>query len=88
MSDIKALEARIAARQQSLGSTVDELAGRLAPQALLEQNASALKARFAAVTTTDTGELRIDRIAIAAAAVAALVALRVWGGRRRKSRRG
>lgn len=87
MSDIQAIEARIAARQQRLGGTVDELASRVTPQALVEQGKDTLKARFAAATTTPQGDLRVERIAAAAAVVVALVALRVWGERRRRARR-
>lgn len=86
MSDIQAIEARIAARQQRLGGTVDELASRVTPQALMDQGKDTLKARFAAATTPE-GDLRVERIAAAAAVVVALVALRVWGERRRRARR-
>ena len=58
------------------------------PQALLKQNTDAVKARFAAATTTPDGELRVERIAAVAAAVVVVVALRSLGGRRRKRRRG
>ncbi len=88
MSEITTLEAQIAARQQRLSGTVDELAARMTPQALLEQNTHRLQSRISGWTTTPAGELRVDRVAAAAAVVAALVALRVWGGRRRRARRG
>lgn len=87
MSDIQAIEARIAARQKRLEGTVDELASRVAPQALLEQGKQTAMARFEAVAMTPQGDLRVERVAAAAAVVIALVALRVWGGRRRRARR-
>ena len=87
MSDIQAIEARIAARNERLGGTVDELAARVSPQALMEHGKDTLKARFAAATTTPQGDLRVERIAAAAAVVAAFVALRIWGERRRRARR-
>ena len=49
---------------------------------------SQAKAKFADLTTTPQGDLRVERIAAVAAAVVVVVALRVWGGRRRKRRRG
>ena len=85
---IEALQADVVAKRQSLAGTVDELAARVTPQALLKQNTDAVKARFAAATTTPDGELRVERIAAVAAAVVVVVALRVWGGRRGKRRRG
>jgi hypothetical protein len=53
----------------------------------MDQGKDTLKARFAAATTTPEGDLRVERIAAAAAVVVALVALRVWGERRRRARR-
>mgnify|MGYP000884498463 CR=1 FL=1 len=88
MSNIEALQADVAARRQALAGTVDELAGRLTPQALLRQNTEAAKSKFAELTTTPEGDLRVERVAAVAAAVVVLVALRVWGGKRRKRRRG
>ncbi len=85
---IDALQADVVAHRQRLAGTVDELAGRLTPQALLRQNTEAAKAKFADLTTTPQGDLRVERIAAVAAAVVVVVALRVWGGRRRKRRRG
>ena len=73
ITERKAIEARIAARQQRLGGTVDELASRVTPQALMDQGKDTLKARFAAATTTPEGDLRVERIAAAAAVVVALV---------------
>lgn len=88
MSTIDALQADVAARRQALAGTVDELAGRLTPQALLRQNTEAARTKFAELTQTPEGDLRVERVAAVAAAVVVLVALRVWGGRRRKRRRG
>jgi hypothetical protein len=88
MSNIEALQAEVAARRQALAGTVDELAARLTPQELMRRNTEAAKSKVAAFATTPAGELRVERIAAVAAVVVAVVALRVWGGRRRKRRRG
>ena len=62
MSSIDALQADVAARRAALAGTVDELAGRLTPQALIRQNTEAAKAKFADLTTTPEGDLRVERI--------------------------
>lgn len=88
MSDIAALQDKIAARQAALSGTVDELASRVTPAALLEQSRATLTQRVTAVTHTPEGDLRVERVAVIAGVVIALVVLRVWGGRRRRARRG
>lgn len=85
-ASIQALEADVAARRQRLAATVDELAGRVTPQALVAQQKEALRRRFVAATTTPEGELRVDRIAAVVAAVTLFLGLRIWSGRRRKRR--
>ena len=85
---IQALEADIAARRARLVRTVDELSARAAPQALVAQQRQVLEQRFASATRGPDGALRTDRIAAVAGVVVVLVALRVWGGRRRRARRG
>ena len=87
-NSIESLQADVVAHRQRLAGTVDELAARVTPQALLKQNTDLAKAKFAEFTTTPDGNLRVERIAAVTAAVVALVALRVWGGRRRARRRG
>lgn len=87
-NSIESLQADVVARRQRLAGTVDELAARVTPQALLKQNTEAAKAKIAQFATTPDGELRVERVAAVAAAVVAVIALRVWGGRRHKRRRG
>ena len=87
-TSIESLQADVTARRQRLAGTVDELAARVTPQALLQQSTDAAKAKVAQFTTTPDGQIRVERVATVAAAVVAVVALRVWGGRRRKRRRG
>lgn len=89
MSDsIEALQADVQARRQQLAGTVDQIAARVTPQALLQQNTEAAKAKIARFATTPSGDLRTERLAAVAAVVVGMIALRVWGGRRRKRRRG
>lgn len=86
-ASISELEADIAARRQRLARTLDELSGRAAPKALVEQQKQTLQARFADATTTPSGDLRVERIAAAVAVVAAVVIVRVVQARRRTKRR-
>jgi hypothetical protein len=76
------IEADIVAARGRLAGTVDELHARTAPQEIARRQVAAAKARFTAATRTETGELRIERIAAVAAAAAAVVALVVWRRRR------
>lgn len=79
---IAALEADIAARRERLTRTIDELAGRVTPQALVQQQKAQARARFVAATTTPEGDLRTERIAAFVTAAIAVVGLWVWLGRR------
>lgn len=88
MSDIQALEAQIAARQVRLSGTIDELASRVSPQSLLTQNVDLMKSRFATVARTEAGDLRVERVVAVVGVVVVAIALRAWGGRRRRARRG
>lgn len=83
---ISTLEADVAARRAKLAGTVDELIARARPQALIAQQKEALRQKVVGVVMTPEGDLRIERVAAAAGVVAALIALRVWGGRRRRRR--
>lgn len=83
---ISALEADISARRDRLAATIDELAGRVTPQALLQQQKDQARARFAAATTTPEGDLRTERIAaIVLAGVALIGAWFMLGRRGRRS---
>jgi hypothetical protein len=74
-----ALEADIEAARLHLAGTVDELAARATPRAILDRQLKAAKARVVAATTTPEGDLRMDRIvaiSLAAVALVGIVALR------------
>lgn len=88
MSNLETLQADVVARRQALAGTVDELASRLTPQALVRQNTEMIKDKIAKFATTPEGDLRVERIAAVTTLVVAVVALRIWSGRRRKRRRG
>ncbi len=80
---VKDLQAQIAASRERLAATIDELTTRAAPKALAARQAEVAKARFAAATTTPSGDLRTERIAAVAAAVAVLLVVRCLLKRRR-----
>ena len=77
------LQAQIAASWERLAATVDELTTRAAPRALAQRQAEVAKARFAAATTTPTGDLRTERLAAVAAAFVVLMVVRRLLKRRR-----
>jgi hypothetical protein len=81
-TSIPALEADIAARRERLARTIDELAGRVTPQALLQQQKRQARARFVAATTTPEGDLRTERIAAIVLAGVALIGAWIMLGRR------
>jgi hypothetical protein len=81
---IRELEADIAARRDRLARTVDELALRATPRAILQRQVEAAKARFVDATTTPEGDLRVERIAGAVAVVVVVVGLKVLLGRRHR----
>jgi hypothetical protein len=81
---ISELEADIAARRDRIARTVDELTARAQPKAIMQRQKDVAKARFADVTTTPEGDLRVERIAAAVAALTIVVVLVVV----RRSRRG
>lgn len=80
------LEAVIAQRRERLAATVDELVHRAQPKEIARRSVADAKVRFADATRTDEGELRTERIAAVAGAVAAFLAV-VYLLRRRRSRR-
>lgn len=77
------LERTIEQGRERLAATVDELVRRTRPKALAQQASDDLAGRFRAAIRTEDGQLRVERLAAAGAAVAAIVALLVW---RRRSR--
>ena len=81
-TSVASLEADIAARRARLAQTVDELARKAAPQAILKRQTDDVKARFAAATTTPEGDLRTERIAAVVLAGLALLSLVIIRRRR------
>jgi MYXO-CTERM domain-containing protein len=78
-----ALEADIEAARLRLADTVDELAARATPKAILRRQVEAAKARLVAAATTPEGDLRVDRIVAVGVAAAALIGLVAMRRRRR-----
>ncbi len=81
---IRELEADIAVRRDRLAGTVDELARKARPKAILQRQSEAARARIVGAVTTPEGDLRVERIAAAAAVVMLVVGLKVLLGRRRR----
>ncbi|GAA1808280.1 MAG: DUF3618 domain-containing protein [Actinobacteria bacterium] len=79
---VEQLRAEIAASRERLAGTIDELTTRAAPKALMQRQGEAAKQRFAAATTTPQGDLRTERLAAVAAAVAVLLVVRCMLRRR------
>ncbi|MCD4535734.1 DUF3618 domain-containing protein [Nocardioides sp. cx-169] len=73
------IEADIARQREALAETVDALQHRLDVKARAKGKAAELKER----ATTDTGALRPDLAATAAAGAALIIALVVWRRRHR-----
>ena len=76
------LRAEIAASRERVAGTIDELTTRAAPKALVQRQSEVAKQRFAAATTTPQGDLRTERLAAVAAAVAVLMTVRYLVRRR------
>lgn len=83
--DPAAIEAEIARRREHLAATVDELVERANPRALASRGVEDARGRLRAAVFTPTGELRTERVAAVAAAVAVLVLLRTLVRHRRKA---
>jgi Protein of unknown function (DUF3618) len=73
MSDTARLEQDIQATRARLEGTINELAYRAQPGVIAQRQAQGLRLKLDAVTHTDDGELRIERIAAVVAAVVAVV---------------
>ena len=75
--DTSALEADIAARRDRLARTVDELAERATPQAIVARQKAAAKQRLTDAAMTPEGDLRVERVGAVVAIVGALVVLAI-----------
>ncbi len=80
------LENDIVTTRDRLAQTVDELTVRAAPKNVIARQKEAAKISFARATRTESGELRMDRVAIAAATVGAIVLLKVVASNRKKKK--
>lgn len=73
--DRASLEREIRQRQDSLASTVDELAGRVAPKALAKRTAAEATEKGKSLVLDEDGALRLGRIGAAFGGVLALIGL-------------
>lgn len=83
MSETAAIEADIKAARTRLEGTVNELAYRAQPQVIAQRQARSLKLKLDAATHTEQGDLRVERVGAAVAAVVAIVVVGVLLRRRR-----
>ena len=72
-----AIEAEIASTRAHLASTIDELAIRAHPKEIARRQAAAAKARVLEATRTPEGDLRVERVGVAAAVAAVLLVLAI-----------
>jgi hypothetical protein len=81
-TDPASIEREIKQRQASLASTVDELAGRVAPKALAQRTAASAQEKVKAAVLDEDGALRVERIAAVGAAAVGLIGAAIWGKKR------
>jgi hypothetical protein len=84
---VEQIQADIEAARVRLAGTLDELAFRAQPKEILRREIEHAKARFAAATHDEHGELRTERIA-AVLAVVAILAIGLGLVRRRRRTSG
>lgn len=77
------LEKDIAELRDRLAHTIDELTERTAPKNVVARQKAQARTSLHNATYTETGDLRMDRVAIAAAVVAGVVLLKVIASRRK-----
>ena len=77
------LENDIITTRDRLAQTIDELTVRAAPKNVVARQKEQAKASLTQATRTESGELRMDRVAIAAAAVAGIVVLKMIASSRK-----
>ena len=81
------LENDIVTTRDRLAQTIDELAEQAAPKNVIQRQKEQAKASFDSAARTESGELRMDRVAMAAAVVGGIVLLKVVSGARKKKKR-
>ena len=74
---ITKLENDIAATRDRLAQTIDELTVQASPKTIVARQKASAKASFDSAVRTESGELRMDRVAMAAAAVGAVIVLKM-----------
>ncbi|KRE37775.1 hypothetical protein ASG73_09045 [Janibacter sp. Soil728] len=80
------LENDIVTTRDRLAQTIDELSVRAAPKNVIARQKEQAKVTFTKATRTESGELRMDRVAIAAAAVVGLVVLKIVSANRKQKK--
>lgn len=80
---ITKLENDIVTTRDRLAQTIDELSVRAAPKNVVARQKESLKTSFDGAVRTESGELRMDRVAMAAAAVGAVIVLKMISANRK-----
>jgi hypothetical protein len=78
-----ALEREIQDRRDHLAATIDELTARAKPKEIARRSAAEATRRFRSLTHTPEGELRTERLAAVAGAVAVVGGVLIFLRRRR-----
>jgi hypothetical protein len=78
-----ALEEAIQVRRDHLAATIDELTARAQPKEIVRRGAAGAQRRFLTLTHTPDGQLRTERLAAVAGAIAVLGGVLVLLRRRR-----
>lgn len=81
---VSELEAQIESARARLQTTVDQLAVRAQPKEIVRRQTASARASLVGSVQTPDGALRLDRVALAAAAVVAFLGLVLVGRRRRR----
>lgn len=75
---VRQIEEEIEHTRTELASTIDQLVYRTKPATIIERSKNQAMVALKDATYTPDGSLRVERVAIAAAVVAALVGLAVY----------
>lgn len=81
-TDPAELEREIARRRAQLADTVNQLAARARPHEVARRGLADLRGKLDAATRTEDGQVRSERVGAIAAAVALLMLVLIWRGRR------
>jgi hypothetical protein len=81
-TDPAELEREIARRRARLADTVSLLAARARPHEVVRRGLGDLSRRVHGASRTQDGELRTERVGAVAAAVALVILVLIWRGRR------